>query len=104
MEFDWILFLGISIIGPYLGGKMCAALEKKVTGEVRREIKYRKKRLRSNLISIAISYIVTVEIIGLINGNAYQDLDLLIRALSIGIGLSIYLLLQRIIYRISILN
>ena len=104
MKFDWILFLGISIIGPYLGCKMCAALEKKMTGEVRMEIKYRKKRLRSNLISIAVSYIVTVQIIGLINGNAYQDLDLWIRALSIGIGISIYLCLQGIIYRISILN
>ena len=104
MEFDWILFLGISTIGPYFGCKMCAALEKKMTGEVRMEIEYKKKRMRSALISIVISYIVTGKIISLINENAYQDLDLLIRALSIVIGVSIFLLLQRIIYRISIIN
>jgi hypothetical protein len=32
MEFDLILFIAIAIIGPIFGGKMCAVLEKKVTG------------------------------------------------------------------------
>ena len=57
MAFDWLLFLGISIIGPFFGYKICSALEKKVTGAVRKEMKYRKKRIKTTLFSIAISYI-----------------------------------------------
>jgi len=104
MEFDWTLFLGISIIGPYFGRKMCAAIEKKVTGEVRMGTEFRKKRMKSTLISIAVSYVATQQIIGLIDKNVSQGLDLLMRVLSVVIGVSIYLLLQRVIYRISLRN
>jgi hypothetical protein len=61
MHFDSILFIGIAIIGPYFGGKMCALLEKKVTGKVRFEMEFKNKRLISVLIAIAGSYIGTVE-------------------------------------------
>ena len=62
MEFDWSLFLGIAIIGPLLGGNMCAILEKKVTGKVRHDLGFKKKRTISSLISIAVGYILAFQI------------------------------------------
>jgi len=102
MEFDWVLFLGISIIGSYFGGKMCAVLEKKVTGEVRFESEFRTKRVITTFISIVLSYMATIEIINRINEHVSQDIDLLLKILSLIIGVNIYLLIQRVIYRISI--
>ncbi len=104
MGFDWILLLAIAIIGPVFGGIMCAVLEKKVTGKVRHDNKYKIKRMKSNLISIAISYIVTFQIVSLICRKTNHDLDWIIRALSIAMGISIYLLLNRIIYRVLLRN
>jgi mannitol-specific phosphotransferase system IIBC component len=104
MEFDLILFIAIAIIGPIFGGKMCAVLEKKVTGKVRHGNEFKIKRMKSNLISIAISYIATFQITSLIYGKITHALDWVIRALSIAMGISIYLLLHRSIYRILIRN
>ena len=105
MTFDWILFLGIAIIGPYFGAKMCAAMEKKVTGEVRFEDKFRRKRMKSTLISIVFSYIATIQIMVLIYANVSQALGpMLMRGLSILIGVNIYLIFQRIIYRILLIK
>ena len=102
MGFDWVLFLGISFVGPYFGGGMCARLEKKVTGEVRLDDVFRTKRMISSLISIVLSYMVTHLIIIQINERTSQDLELLIRVLSVIIGVSIYLCFQMTIYRILI--
>ncbi|MFC1825996.1 hypothetical protein ACFLYZ_01220 [Thermodesulfobacteriota bacterium] len=104
MDFDLILFFAIAVAGPAFGGKMCAVLEKKVTGKVRHDNEFKIKRMKSNLISIAISYIVTFQITSLIYGKITHDLDWVIRALSIVMGISIYLLLHRSIYRFLIRN
>ena len=55
MKFDWILFSAIAIVGPAFGGKISALLEKKLTGEVRHDNEFKIKRMKSNLISIAIT-------------------------------------------------
>ena len=105
MSFDWILFLGISIIGPYFGGKMCAAMEKKIAGGVRSEARFRKKRMRSALLAIVISYIVTIQIMVRIDQYVAQDLgSIFMRGLSILIGVNVYLIFQRMIYRILLLR
>ena len=105
MEFDWLLFLCISIIGPYFGSKMCAAMEKKVTGEVRFEDNFRKKRMKTTLISIVLSYIATLRIMVLIHENVAQDLSsILMRVLSILLGATVYLVFQRVTYRILLIN
>jgi hypothetical protein len=104
MNFDWVLFLSIAIAGPVFGGKMSAFLEEKVTGRVRHDNEFRIKRTKSNLISIAISYIVTFQIVSLIYGKTNHDLDWIIRVLSIAVGISIYLLVHRIIYRVLLRN
>ena len=104
MAFDWLLFLGISLIGPFFGNKICAGLEKKMTGEIRREIKFKKLRVTTALFSIAISYIVTQPIVSLIHENVSQDLGPLTGVLSIVIGVNLYLILQRVIYRIALLR
>ena len=46
MKFDLILFIAIAIIGPIFGGKMCAVLEKKVTGKVRHGYEFKIKRMK----------------------------------------------------------
>lgn len=102
MQFDWILFLGISIIGPFFGAKMCAAMERSVTGEVRREIEYKKKRARSTLLSIAFSYIITTQIMIAVGVKVSQDSALIMRVLSMIIGIFLFLIFQRIIYRLSL--
>jgi len=102
MQFDWVLFLIISIIGPFFGAKMCAAMERTVTGEVRRELEFKKKRARSTLLSIAFSYIVTTQIMGTISERITQDSDLMMRALSMIIGINLFLVFQRFIYRLSL--
>ncbi|MFC1824459.1 hypothetical protein ACFL9T_17255 [Thermodesulfobacteriota bacterium] len=102
MEFDWVLFLAISIIGPILGGRMCAVMERRVTGEVRRELEYKKKRARSTLLSIAFSYIVTTQIMRVISEGTSHDTDLMMRTLSIIIGVNLFLVFQRFIYRLSL--
>lgn len=104
MQFDWILFLAISILGPYFGSKLCAALEKAVTGKVRNEKEFRSKRIKSTLFSIAISYLLTAKVMGLISENTTLDMILLRTLLSILIGVVIYLFVQRVIYRILLLN
>jgi len=104
MEFDWILFLAISIVGPLLGSQMCAALEKRVTGKVRKERIFRSKRIKSTLFSIAVSYLATIKVLTLISENVSLDPPLLKRVLSIVIGVIIYLIVQRAIYRILLLN
>ena len=104
MEFDWILFLAISVVGPLFGSKVCAALEKRVTGKVRNESVFRSKRIKSTLFSIAISYLATTKIITIMSENYSPDPPLLKRGLSIAIGVVIYLIVQRAIYRILLLN
>ncbi len=99
-----ILFIAIAITGPIFGGKMCAMLEKKVTGKVRHGNEFKIKRMKLNLISIAISYIVTFQITSLIYGKITHDLDWVIRTLSIATGIGIYLFLHRIIYRVLLRN
>ena len=79
-------------------------MEKKLTGEVRKEMKYKKLRLHTALFSIAISYIVTQPIVSLIHENVSQDLGPLTGVLSIVIGVNLYLILQRVIYRIALLR
>jgi hypothetical protein len=81
---------------------MSAMLEKKVPGKVRHSNEFRIKRTKSNLISIAISYIVTFQIVSLIYGKTNHDLDWIVRVLSIAVGISTYLLVHRIIYRVLI--
>jgi len=84
---------------------MCAAMEKKVTGGVRSEDRFRKKRIRSTLFAIVISYIVTIQIMVRIHEYVSQDLStILMRGLSILIGVNIYLIFQRIIYRILLMR
>ena len=104
MQFDWVLFLAISILGPYFGSKMCAALEKTVTGKVRNEKEFRSKRIKSTLFSIAISYLITAKVIRLISESTTLDMTFLRTGLSIIIGVVIYLIVQRAIYRILLLN
>jgi hypothetical protein len=104
MEFDWLLFLAIAIVGPAFGSKMCAVLEKKLTGEVRRDIEFKKKRTMASLISIALSYIFTFQIMSSLGGEANHDLNWLTRLISLAIGINVYLLLQHIIYRFLIRN
>lgn len=104
MQFDWILFLAISILGPLFGSKMCAALEKAVTGKVRHEKEFRSKRIKSTLFSIAISYLSTVKIVKMISVNLPMDITFFRAGLSIVIGVVIYLIVQRAIYRILLLN
>jgi hypothetical protein len=104
MQFDWVLFLAISVLGPYFGSKLCAALEKAVTGKVRNEKEFRSKRIKSTLFSIAISYLSTVKIIKIISENTSLDIALLTTGMSIVIGVVVYLCVQRVIYRILLLN
>lgn len=104
MSFDWILFLGISVIGPYFGGKICAALEKRVTGKVRKELEFRNKRVKSTLISIALGYITTLQIMSKIPWKADHYSDSSISALSVLIGVCIYLVIQMILYQILLLK
>jgi uncharacterized membrane protein len=104
MEFDWILFSAIAIVGPAFGGKMSAVLEKKLTGEVRHENEFKIKRMNSNLISIAISYIMTFQIVKIICEKTNYVLDWNIRLLSMAVGISIYLLIHHIIYRVLLRN
>ena len=104
MQFDWVLFLAISILGPYFGSKMCAALEKTVTGKVRNEKEFRSKRIKSTLFSIAISYLSTVKVVKIISENLAMDIPFFRTGLSIVIGVVIYLIVQRAIYRILLLN
>jgi len=104
MKFDWILFSAIAMVGPAFGGKISALLEKKLTGEVRHDNEFKIKRMKSNLISIAISYIVTFQIVKIICEKTNYDLDLVIRTLSIVMGISIYLFFHRIIYRVLLRN
>lgn len=104
MQFDWILFLAISVLGPFFGSKMCAALEKTVTGKVRNEKEFRSKRIKSTLFSIAISYLSTVKVVKIISENLAMDIPFFRTGLSIVIGVVIYLIVQRAIYRILLLN
>ena len=83
---------------------MCAALEKKVTGEVRFEVEFKNKRMITTLISIVLSYIATIQIFDEIKGHFSKDMDLMLKILSILIGVTIYLLVQIVIYRISIVS
>jgi hypothetical protein len=89
MHFDQILFIGTAIIGSYFGGKMCALLEKKVTGKVRFGMEFKTKRVISVLISIAGSYIATVEIMNRITGNVTPYPDLIWRIASVVVGVFI---------------
>ena len=104
MQFDWILFLAISILGPLFGSKMCAALEKTVTGKVRNEKEFRSKRVKSTLFAIAISYLSTVKVVKIIGENLPMDIPFFRIGLSIVLGVVIYLIVQRAIYRILLLN
>ena len=104
MEFDWILFLAISIIGPVFGNRLCTELEKRVTGEVRKEIEFKNKRVKSTLISIALGYIITMQLMDRIEGKLFLDSELAIRLLSIIIGVIVYLLFQRVSYRFMLRN
>jgi len=104
MEFDWVLFLSISIIGPVLGNRLCTELEKKVTGEVRKEIEFKNKRVKSTLISIALAYVITMPIMDRVEERLLLDSDLAIRLLSIIIGVIVYLLFQRVSYRFMLRN
>jgi hypothetical protein len=104
MEFDWVLLFTIAIVGPIFGGKMCAVLEEKITGKVRHSNEFKIKSMKSNLISIALGYIVTVMIVNLICEKTNYDLGLIIRAFSIAIGMGIYLFFHRIIYRVLLKN
>ena len=104
MEFGLVLLFAIAIFGPVFGGKMCAVLEEKVTGKVRHSNEFKMKRMKSNLISIALGYIVTVMIVNLICKKTNYDLDLTIRAFSIAIVMGIYLFFHRIIYRVLLKN
>lgn len=102
MNFDWVLFLGIAIIGPYFGGMICALLEKGITGEARHDNKFRKKRTTVALISIAFSFIATEQLASLINQIYVQRFHVLVRVLTIATGIAIYLLFQAFIYAILI--
>lgn len=104
MEFDWILFLAISIIGPFFGNRLCTELEKRVTGEVRKEIEFKNKRVKSTLISIAFAYVITMPIMDRIEEKLFLDSELAIRLLSIIIGVIVYLLFQRVSYRFLLRN
>ena len=104
MEFDWILFLSISILGPFLGSRLCADLEKRITGEVRREIEFKKKRVKSTLISIALGYIMAGQLIGQVRGKIFVESELSIRLLSIMVGVAVYLLFQRVSYWFMLRN
>jgi hypothetical protein len=102
MAFDWILFLGISLIGPYFGGKVCAALDKRYTGKVRHDPEFRNKRAKSALVSIAASYIVTVLLKSKFLRRINHYPELWITALTVLTGVLVYLLIQKIIYQILI--
>ena len=104
MEFDWILFLSISVIGPFFGNRLCTELEKKVTGEVRKEIEFKNKRVKSTLISIALGYVITMQLMDRIEEKLILDSDLAMRLLSIIIGVIVYLLFQRVSYRFMLRN
>lgn len=104
MEFDWVLFLAISLIGPLLGNRLCTELEKRVTGEVRREMEFKNKRVKSTLISLALGYIITMQLMHRLETKISLDNDLTIRILSIIIGVIIYLLFQRVTYRFMLRN
>jgi hypothetical protein len=104
MKFDWVLFLCISVIGPYFGGMICAFLEKSMTGGVRRNGKSRKKRSVAALISIALSFIATEQIVGLISQIYFQEFYVLMRVVTITTGVAIYLFLQSVIYAMLIIR
>lgn len=104
MEFDWILFLGISIVGPLFGGKMCTILEVKITGDVRDEIAFKKKKIKSAIISIGIAFVLTGKIMTVIKESPYGNSDIVLKILSIVIGVNIFLIVLRILYRIALKN
>ena len=104
MEFGWLLLFAIAIVGPVFGGKMCAVLEEKVTEKVRHSNEFKIKHMKSNLLSIALSYIVTLMIVNLICEKTNYDLNLILGTLSIATGIGIYLFLHRIIYRVLLRN
>ena len=104
MKFDWILFLAISIIGPVLGNRLCTELEKRVTGKARKEIEFKNKRVKSALISIGLSYVITMPIMDRIQEKLALDSELAVRILSIIIGVIVYLLFQRVTYRFMLRN
>jgi hypothetical protein len=103
-EFDWVLFLSISIIGPIFGNRLCTELEKRVTGEVRKEIEFKNKRVKSTIISIGLGYVITRPIMDRIQEKLILDSELAMRLLSIIIGVIVYLLFQRVIYRFMLRN
>ena len=104
MKFDWVLFVGISVIGPFFGGMICAFLEKSITGEVRRTSKTKKKRSAVALISIALSFIATEEIVSLISQTYFQEFYVLTRIFTIATGIAVYLFIQSVIYAILIIR
>lgn len=104
MEFDWILFLSISIIGPYFGSRLCTQLEKRVTGEVRKETEFKNKRVKSTLISIALGYVVTLQLMHRLEAKIVLNSDISIKVLSVIIGVILYLLFQRVSYRFMLRN
>lgn len=102
MNFDWVLFIGIAVIGPYFGGMICAVLEKGITGDPRHDNRFRKKRTTVALISIALSFIATEEIVGLISQIYIQKFHILVRVFTIATGIAIYLFFQAFLYAILI--
>ena len=104
MKFDWVLFIGISVIGPYFGGMICAFLEKSIKGEVRRTSRSKKKRSAVALISIALSFIATEKIVSLISQIYFQEFYIPMRVFTIATGVAVYLFLQSVIYTILIIR